>query len=82
LGGYDIPTQNEEPLFCLLEDDSLINHAAVETDTLLQPTGVGWEAGTGHDNLFRSATITITKLSRTALPVPREPKIDMSSGRE
>lgn len=28
---------DEEPFFVLLEDDSLITHAAVETDTLLEP---------------------------------------------
>jgi len=37
-GGYD-PDEDEDPFFCLLEDDSLINHASVEADTLLQPTG-------------------------------------------
>jgi len=40
LGGYDTPGEDEKPFFCLLEDDSLISHAAVQTDTLLQPTGV------------------------------------------
>jgi hypothetical protein len=44
LGGYDVPEAEEEPFFCLLEDDSLISHAEVETDTLLQPTGAQWEA--------------------------------------
>lgn len=37
------PSDDENPFFCLLEDDSLISHAAVETDTLLQPTGDTWE---------------------------------------
>lgn len=44
LGGYDIPGKEEKPFFCLLEDDSLISHAAVETDTLLQPTGESWDS--------------------------------------
>lgn len=39
LGGYVVPGVDEDPFFCLLEDDSLITHVAVETDTLLQPTG-------------------------------------------
>lgn len=42
LGGYDAPSEDEDPFFCLLEDDSLISHASVETDTLLQPTGAEW----------------------------------------
>jgi len=41
-GGYG-PSEDEDPFFCLLEDDSLISHASVETDTLLQPTGDEWE---------------------------------------
>jgi hypothetical protein len=42
LGGYNAPADDEDPFFCLLEDDSLISHASVETDTLLQPTGQEW----------------------------------------
>jgi hypothetical protein len=42
LGGYDLPSEGEDPFFCLLEDDSMISHAAVETDTLLQPIGDSW----------------------------------------
>jgi len=38
LGPYTTPESNEDPFFCLLEDDSLITKASVETDTLLQPT--------------------------------------------
>jgi len=44
LGGYDTPSKGEDPFFCLLEDDSLISQASIETDTLLQPTGPDWEA--------------------------------------
>jgi hypothetical protein len=43
LGGYDTPQDGENPFFCLLEDDSLISHASIETDTLLQPTGIAWD---------------------------------------
>jgi hypothetical protein len=43
LGGFDTPADGEDPFFCLLEDDSLISHVSVETDTLLQPTGDEWE---------------------------------------
>jgi hypothetical protein len=44
LGGYDTPAADEDPFFCLLEDDSLINEASIEADTLLQPTGQQWDA--------------------------------------
>lgn len=44
LGGFETPAEDERPFFCLLEDDSLINHAAIETDTLLQPIGNEWDA--------------------------------------
>lgn len=39
LGGYTTPDDSEVPFFCLLEDDKLITHASMETDTLLEPTG-------------------------------------------
>ena len=37
LGGADAPSTEELPLYCLLEDDRLIDHVSVETDVLLQP---------------------------------------------
>lgn len=37
LGEYETPDADEDPFFCLLEDDSLITRASVETDTLLSP---------------------------------------------
>jgi hypothetical protein len=39
LGGNLEPQADEDPFFCLLEDDKLITHVAVETDVLFQPTG-------------------------------------------
>jgi hypothetical protein len=33
------PEDGETPFFCLVEDDELITHVSVETDTLLEPTG-------------------------------------------
>lgn len=39
LKGNEIPTEDEDPFYCLLEDDSLVSQVAVETDILLQPTG-------------------------------------------
>lgn len=44
LGGYDQPTEDEQPFYCLLSDDKLISHVSVETDTLLQPTGLQEDA--------------------------------------
>lgn len=35
--GADAPLEDEDPFFVLLEDDSLISHVSVETDTLLEP---------------------------------------------
>jgi hypothetical protein len=37
VGPYETPGPGEDPFFCLLEDDSLITKAVVETDTFLQP---------------------------------------------
>lgn len=37
LGRYVEPNVDENPFFCLLEDDSVITKASVETDALLQP---------------------------------------------
>lgn len=35
--GVDGPRDGEDPFYCLLLDDKLITHVAVETDVLLQP---------------------------------------------
>lgn len=35
--GVDSPHDGEDPFYCLLLDDKLITHVAVETDVLLQP---------------------------------------------
>jgi hypothetical protein len=37
LPNNDSPTYNEDPFFCLLEDDSLVSHFSVTTDHLLDP---------------------------------------------
>jgi hypothetical protein len=39
LGGYEKPDDDEDPFFCLLENDKYIAHFAVEADTLFQPIG-------------------------------------------
>jgi hypothetical protein len=41
LGKYQDPGDGEDPFYCLLEDDKLISHVAVETDRLLEPTRDG-----------------------------------------
>lgn len=33
----DVPTQDEDPFFCLLEDDALLTAVSVDTDRLLEP---------------------------------------------
>ena len=38
LGGYDTPTPDERPFYCLMTDDKLITKVALETDRLLEPT--------------------------------------------
>ncbi|RTL62078.1 MAG: hypothetical protein EKK41_26065 [Hyphomicrobiales bacterium] len=38
LGGNTSPLEDERPFFVLLQDDKLISHVSVTTDTLLQPT--------------------------------------------
>jgi hypothetical protein len=43
LKGHETPDEGEVPFFCLLEDDSLISHPSIETDTLLQPTRSEWQ---------------------------------------
>jgi hypothetical protein len=37
LGKYTKPEDDEEPFYCLLEDDKLISKASVESDVLLEP---------------------------------------------
>jgi hypothetical protein len=38
--GNEMPAEGEDPFYCLLEDDRLVSHLEVETDTLLDtPTG-------------------------------------------
>ena len=38
------PGADEDPFFCLLEDDKLITRVSVETDRLLEPTSPGADA--------------------------------------
>jgi hypothetical protein len=53
LAGNETPAEDEDPFFCLLEDDSQVSHLAVETDTLLDPPADG-------DADLRKARVIIT----------------------
>jgi hypothetical protein len=48
LGGA-IASEGEDPFYVLLEDDRLINQVSVETDTLLEPTGLADGKGDWND---------------------------------
>ncbi len=37
VGDDATPGPDEDPFFCLLEDDKMVSHFSVETDTLLDP---------------------------------------------
>jgi hypothetical protein len=37
------PTDDQRPYFCLLEDDSLINHVEIETDLMLESVGGSYD---------------------------------------
>lgn len=41
LKGNETPGADEQPFFCLLEDDKLVGHFSVETDRLLDPASGG-----------------------------------------
>ena len=41
LGDHKFPDADEDPFYCLLEDDGLISKFAVETGTLLEPLSGG-----------------------------------------
>ncbi len=57
LGGYD-PAEGEDPFFVLLEDDSLLSHIAIETDTLLEPTeSSGGEFLANHARLVMTVSL-------------------------
>jgi hypothetical protein len=44
LRGNENPAPGEDPFYCLLEDDKLVTHLTVETDTLLDPPTGNTEA--------------------------------------
>jgi len=61
LKGNELPSQGEDPFFCLLENDKLVSHFAVETDTLLDEIILG-------DADERKARVVITVELRPYFP--------------
>ncbi len=49
LGSYERPEPDEDPFYCLMEDDSLVGNVSVTTDTLLQPTASSHGYHDTHD---------------------------------
>jgi hypothetical protein len=54
LRGNEQPAAGEDPFFCLLEDDKLVTHLTIETDTLLDPP-----RGTAEDGREVKLVITV-----------------------
>ena len=61
LRGNETPLDGEDPFFCLLEDDKLVSHFAVETDTLLDEIRPG-------DSDMRKAKVIVTVELRPYFP--------------
>jgi len=61
LRGNESPRCDEDPFFCLLQDDKLVSHFAVETDTLLDEPQL-------DDADKRRARVVITVEIRPYLP--------------
>jgi hypothetical protein len=61
-GAYELPSDDEKPFYCLLQDDKLISKLSVETDLLLRPTS--GEEHNPHDSLviitIRIRPMTVT----------------------
>ena len=54
-----VPTEDEKPFFCLLQDDSLITRLSVETDRLLEPV-------TDPSEVILSIRVKVRLLKRVA----------------
>ncbi len=64
LGGHS-PTEDENPFYCLLEDDKLIDKVSLETDVLLKPTS---QDGNRNDSrLIITVTIRPSVILQTNL---------------
>jgi len=55
LGGYSIDAANENPFFCLLEDDRLVSRVSVTTDRLIKPL----EHNEKQDDVFLVIHVTV-----------------------
>jgi hypothetical protein len=64
LGGY-LACEDEEPFYCLLEDDRLISKVSVETDLLLEPTSA--RAGKSDSRLVITVSLRPYKATWTNL---------------
>lgn len=59
-GGYNFPTEDEQPFYCLLEDDVLITKVSVETDFLLEPIRSPERKRSDYDPNDARLVITVT----------------------
>lgn len=66
LGGYEAPNDDEQPFYCLLEDDSLVSKVTVDTDTLLED--VKDERGKNLGFKDAAARLVITVTVKTYFP--------------
>jgi hypothetical protein len=57
LGKYTTPDEDEDPFYCLLQDDALVSRLSVETDTLLQPIGDAKYIGVHDARLIITVTV-------------------------
>jgi hypothetical protein len=65
LGKYLTPGDDENPFYCLLEDDKLISHVSVETDVLLQPTADGLTGNRTKNDARLVIDVTVRPYSLT-----------------
>ncbi len=65
LGKYQTPQNDEDPLYCLLEDDKLISHVSVETDILLQPTSADLTGNRAKNDARIVIDVTVRPYSLT-----------------
>jgi hypothetical protein len=65
LGKYHAPGSDEDPFYCLLEDDKLISHVSVETDFLLQQTTSGLIGNSAKNDARLIIDVTVRPYSLT-----------------
>ena len=67
LGGYHTPGPDEDPFFCLLQDDKLITHLSISTDMLLEPINGKSEIDPNDVRLVIAVNVRPTVASFTSL---------------